>query len=334
MFGLNQKLLDQVWIEYHSFVQWIIYIKVIHAMNFNLSQIDLNLLVVFDALMRDRHVTHAGERIGLSQPATSNALARLRYLTKDELFIRAKSGLQPTPVAIALANQIQPALQQIQIALSSAESFEPRTSDRVFAIGMTDYVEFVLLPPLLEKLEQVAPNLKIQVRTGDRQQLFDLLDNGKVDLICGVFPEQISWHQEQLLFQERFVCTCRQNHSFIRDSLSLEEYLATSHLLISIKEDMVGRVDNLLAKQELSRNITISIPHFLVAPSILSRTDLIATLAERVAIAFAKDQKLKIFPCPLPMEKFSVFMRWHQSSRNHVTHSWLRHTLTEIATTI
>ncbi|PZU95769.1 MAG: LysR family transcriptional regulator [Pseudanabaena sp.] len=303
-------------------------------MNFSLSQIDLNLLVVFDALMRDRHVTRAGERIGLSQPATSNALARLRYLTKDELFIRAKSGLQPTPVAIALANQIQPALQQIQMVLSSEEGFEPMTSDRVFAIGMTDYVEFVLLPPLLEKLEQVAPNLKIQVRTGDRQQLFDLLDNGKVDLICGLFPEQIPWHQEQLLFQERFVCVCRQNHSFIRDSLSLEEYLAASHLLISIKEDMVGRVDSLLAKQGLSRNITISIPHFLVAPPVLSRTDLIATLTERVANTSVQKLNLKIFPCPLEIDGFSVFMRWHQSNRNQVTHCWLRNMLTEVAVNI
>ncbi|MFN9857073.1 MAG: LysR substrate-binding domain-containing protein, partial [Pseudanabaena sp.] len=246
-------------------------------MNFELNKIDLNLLVVFDALMHDRHVTRAGERIGLSQPAMSNALARLRHLTKDRLFIRAKSGLQPTPVAIALANQIQPALQQIHLALSSEAGFEPMTSDRVFAIGMTDYVEFVMLPLLLDQLEQVAPNLKIQVRTGDRQQLFDLLDNGKVDLICGVFPEQIPWHQEQLLFKERFVCACRQDHYLIQDSLSLEEYLTTSHLLISIKEDMVGRVDDTLAIQGLSRNIRLSIPHFLVAPSIIARTDLITT---------------------------------------------------------
>ncbi len=303
-------------------------------MNFSLNQIDLNLLVVFDALMRDRHVTRAGERIGLSQPATSNALARLRYLTKDKLFIRAKSGLQPTPVAIALANQIQPALQQIQIALSSEAGFEPMTSDRVFAIGMTDYVEFVLLPPLLEKLEQVAPNLKIQVRTGDRQQLFDLLDNGKVDLICGVFPEQIPWHQEQLLFQERFVCVCRQDHSLIQDSLSLEEYLTTSHLLISIKEDMVGRVDDTLAIQGLSRNIRLSIPHFLVAPSIIARTDLITTLAERIAIAFAKYLNLKVFPCPLEIDGFSVVMRWHQSTTNQSTHQWLRQLFTEISINI
>ncbi|HBC43424.1 MAG TPA: LysR family transcriptional regulator [Pseudanabaena sp.] len=303
-------------------------------MNFSLNQIDLNLLVVFDALMRDRHVTRAGERIGLSQPAMSNALARLRHLTKDRLFVRAKSGLQPTPVAIALANQIQPALQQIQIALSSEAGFEPMTSDRVLAIGMTDYVEFVLLPPLLEQLAQVAPNLKIQVRTGDRQQLFDLLDNGKVDLICGVFPEQISWHQEQLLFLERFVCVCRQDHSLIKSSLSLEEYLSTFHLLISIKEDMVGRVDDILAVQGLRRKIKLSIPHFLVAPSIIARTDLIATLAERVANTFARDLNLKVFPCPLEIAGFSVVMRWHQSTANQSSHQWLRQLFIEIATNI
>lgn len=165
------------------------------------------------------------------------------------------------------------------------------------------------------------------MRSGDRQQLFDLLDNG-------VFPEQIPWHQEQLLFQEHFVCVCRQNHSQIQDNLSLEEYIAASHLLISIKEDMVGRVDHLLAKQGLSRNIAISIPHFLVAPVILARTDLISTLATRVAIAFAQDLNLKVLPCPLPMESFSVFMRWHQSNRDHGTNCWLRNIFAEISLTI
>ncbi|XZN91831.1 MAG: LysR family transcriptional regulator [Microcoleus sp.] len=297
----------------------------------NLSGIDLNLLVVFDALMTERQVTRAGERIGLSQPATSNALARLRNLTQDELFVRSSGGLHPTPVAIALARQIQPALNQIQTALSPAQPFDPITSDRVFSIGMNDYVEFVLLPRLLEKLETIAPHVKIQVRAGDRQQSLALLDSGEIDLLCGLFPEQIAWHQEQLLFQEQFVCVCRRDRPSMGDSISLQEYVSASHLLVSVQEDMVGRVDNLLAKQNLTRNIALSIPHFLVAPSILARTNLIATLAERVALEFAPSQNLKILPCPLPLKGFSVFMRWHQSTRDLVTHAWLRALITQVA---
>ncbi|WP_019502859.1 LysR family transcriptional regulator [Pseudanabaena sp. PCC 6802] len=300
----------------------------------NLTSIDLNLLVVFDALMNERQVTRAGESIGLSQPATSNALARLRNLTSDELFIRTRVGLQPTPHAIAIAQHIQPALKQIQAALSLERNFDPMTSDRVFTIGMTDYVEFVLLPSLLSLLGTRAPNIKIQVRSGDRQHLLALLDSGEVDLICGLFPEKVLWHEEQPLFQEKYVCACRYDRPAIGDRLTLDDYLSVSHLLISIQEDMVGRVDKILAERNLKRHISISIPHFLVAPFILSHTDLIATLAKRVANEFSTTQNLKIFPCPLPIEGFSVSMRSHRSTHNHAAHVWLREIITEVARTI
>jgi DNA-binding transcriptional LysR family regulator len=297
----------------------------------NLAGIDLNLLVVFDALMTERQVTRAGERLGLSQPATSNALARLRSLTKDELFVRSSGKLQPTPVAIALAQQIQPALSQIQTALSTAQPFDPLTSDRVFSIGMSDHVEFVLLPRLLEKLETTAPHVKIQVRSGNRQQLLARLDRGEIDVMCGLFPDKIAWHEQQLLFREQFVCVCRRDHPSIGDSLSLEEYVNADHLLVSVQEDMVGRVDYLLAQQNLTRNIAVSTPHFLVAPSILARTNLIVTLVQRVAQRFAPTLNLKILPCPLPLKGFSVFMRWHQSMRDRATNSWLRSIIAEVA---
>lgn len=297
----------------------------------NLAGIDLNLLVVFDALMVERQVTRAGASIGLSQPATSNALARLRNLTQDELFVRSNGVLHPTPVAIALAQQIQPALSQIQTALSPALPFDPLTSDRVFSIGMNDYVEFVLLPRLLEKIETVAPHIKIQIRSGDRQQSLALLDSGEIDLLCGLFPEQIAWHEQQLLFQEHFVCVYRCDRPSIDDVLSLEEYVSADHLLVSVQEDMIGRVDRLLAIENLTRNIALSIPHFLVAPAILARTNLIATLAERVAREFATTQNLQIRPCPLPIEGFAVFMRWHQSTRDLPPHVWLRGMFTDVA---
>jgi DNA-binding transcriptional LysR family regulator len=297
----------------------------------NLAGIDLNLLVVFDALMTERQVTRAGERLGLSQPATSNALTRLRNLTKDELFVRSGGKLHPTPVAVALYQQIQPALNQIQTALSPALPFDPMTSDRVFSIGMSDYVEFVLLPGLLEKLETTAPHVKIQVRSGNREQQLALLDSGEIDLICGLFANKIAWHEKQLLFQEQFVCVCRRDHPSIGNTISLEEYAHAAHLLVSVQEDRVGRVDFLLAQQNLTRNIALSTPHFLVAPSILARTNLIATLVERVAKEFALTLNLKILPCPLPLKGFSVFMRWHQSMRDFATHAWLRRIITEVA---
>lgn len=290
----------------------------------NLAGIDLNLLVVFDALMTEQNVTRAGERVGLSQPATSNALARLRSAINDDLFIRTAAGLRPTPTAIALHQQLRPALQQIQAALLDQPTFDPATSDRVFAIGMSDYGEFTLLPNLMQQLQTLAPRISVQVRSGDRQKLLSLLDRGEIDLACGVFPEKIAWHQEQLLLQESYVCVCRQNHPVIGSSLSLAEYLSVSHLLVSIKEDRVGRVDALLAEQNLKRQIALSTPHFLTAPFILAQTDLVATLAHRVALAFARNQQLKLLPLPFSLPGFSVVMRWHQSTEASPACQWFR----------
>jgi DNA-binding transcriptional LysR family regulator len=300
----------------------------IHHMN--LAAIDLNLLVVFDALMTHRHVTRAGERLGLSQPATSNALTRLRKLFDDPLFVRTAAGLQPTPKAIALAQQIQPALQQMQAVLLGKDEFNPAKSERVFSLGMSDYVEFVLLPKLMEKIQAIAPKLIVQIRTGDRHKLLSLLDTGDIDMAIGLFPEQVEWHEQQLLFQENYVCICRRQHPQIQRSLSLEQYVTASHLLVSIKEDRVGRVDDILTQHNLNRHIALSIPHFLVAPFVLAQTDLIATLAERVARTFARSQNLKIFPLPFAMDGFSVFMRWHESNRNHPAHVWLRELIAEV----
>ncbi|WP_204154367.1 LysR family transcriptional regulator [Leptolyngbya sp. CCY15150] len=297
----------------------------------NLAGIDLNLLVVFDALMTEQNVTRAGERVGLSQPATSNALARLRSLAKDGLFTRTAAGLRPTPTAIALHQQLRPALQQIQVVLLDQSTFDPATSDRVFAIGMSDYVEFTLLPHLMQAIQTLAPQISVQIRSGDRQKLLSLLDNGEIDLACGVFPEKIAWHQEQLLLQESYVCVCRKNHPIIGSSLSLEEYLSVSHLLVSVKQDRIGRVDTLLAEQNLKRHIALSTPHFLTAPFILAQTDLVATLAYRVALAFVNNQQLKLLPLPFAISNFSVFMRWHQSTETSPACQWLRSLALSIA---
>lgn len=300
----------------------------------NLAGIDLNLLVVFDALMTEQNVTRAGERVGLSQPATSNALARLRSLINDDLFIRTAAGLRPTPTAIALHQQLHSALHQIQVALLQESTFDPATSNQVFAIGMSDYVEFALLPGLLQKLQTLAPQVGVQIRSGDRQKLLALLDSGEIDLACGVFPEKIAWHREQLLLQESYVCVCRKDHPVIGSSLSLEEYLSVSHLLVSVKEDRIGRVDALLAEQNLKRHIALSTPHFLTAPFILAQTDLVATLAQRVALTFANNQNLKRLTLPFSISGFSVFMRWHQSTETSPACQWLRSIVLKVSKTM
>ncbi|MEO1394369.1 MAG: LysR family transcriptional regulator [Cyanobacteria bacterium J06634_5] len=300
----------------------------------NLSGWDLNLLVVFDALITEQHLTRASERVGLSQPATSNALARLRKLTQDELFVRTKGRFQPTPVAIALAQQIQPALQQIDTALVQTKPFDPATSDHIFSLGMSDYTAFLILPELLKTLKSLAPKIAVQVRTGERDRLLKLLDEGKVDVLCGVFPENIPWHQSQKLFEETFVCVCRQDHPQIGSEISLLQYSEAEHLLVSVAGDRSGRIDRILQQQGLSRHVSVAVPHFLVAPFILAQTDLIAMLAKRVAERFAQRQALKLLPSPVALTGFSVVMRWHQSSQTHADQVWLRSQIEAISRTL
>lgn len=302
----------------------------------NLAGIDLNLLVVFDALMTEQNVTRAGVRVGLSQPATSNALARLRNLTKDVLFIRTAAGIRPTPTAIVLHQKLRPTLQQIQSVLLEKSIFDPEVSDRTFAIGMSDNLGSTLLPNLMHRLQALAPRISVQIRAGNRQKLLSLLDDGQLDLVCGVFHEKIAWHREHLLFKEDFVCVCRKDHPVIQKTLSLDEYLSVSHLLISLKEDRIGLVDSLLSKRDLKRHIALSTPHFLTAPFILEKTDLIATMARRVAINFAYDRNLnlKLFPLPFSLPGFSVFMRWHQSTESSPACQWLRMIVLEVGRTV
>jgi DNA-binding transcriptional LysR family regulator len=298
--------------------------------HFNLAGVDLNLLVVFDALMSEHHVTRAAEKIGLSQPATSNALARLRTLFKDELFVKTSRGVVPTPKAVALVEPIRQALLHVQSALVTEQAFDPKTSDRVFQLGMDDYTESVFLARLKQKLEEVAPNVRIQVRSTDWQRSPKLLDTDEIDVAIGYCPQWQSWHQQQLLYEEGFVCVASRSNPISQDAISLQDYVAASHLLVSPKEDMVGMVDEILAQQNLKRHIALSLPHFLAAAFVIANTHLIATLPERLARLCAEALDLHICPLPFEMVGFSVDLLWHIKNNNDLGHVWLRTILVEL----
>lgn len=305
-----------------SKLQFLIRMAIQHI---NLAAIDLNLLVVFDALMAEKHVTRAAEKLGLSQPATSNALSRLRSLLNDALFVRTPTGMQPTPKALALAEPIQQVLLQIQTTLNEPIPFEPDQSDRIFTIGTTDYVEFILLPQLMATLQAIAPHARVQVKAAERQQLLRLVDDGAIDLAIGVFSDCSSWQIKQPLFREQFVGVMRQREHATSHPITLEDYLRASHLLVSPhNEDLVGWVDQVLEQKNLKRHVAIAVPHFLVAPFVLAQTDLIATLAERVAQTYAQVLNLRVFSLPFEAGGFEVSAVWHSKNNTDPAHMWLR----------
>jgi DNA-binding transcriptional LysR family regulator len=301
--------------------------SVIH--HFNLAGVDLNLLVVFDALMTSQHLTKAAEKIGLSQPATSNALSRLRKLFKDDLFIKTSKGMTPTPKAIELAEFIHEVLLQVQTAIYSESQFIPQESDRILRLGMDDYSELVFLPKLLKQLEILAPKVKIQVRSTNWMRSPKLLDADEIDLAIGHCPQFQTWHTRQLLYQEHFVCLFAEKFLF-QKAIALQEYIAASHLLVSPKEDMVGLVDQALALQNLSRNVAMSVPNFLIVPFLLVNTNLIATLPAQLVKTFVEVWQLYASPLPFEMTGFSVDILWHNKNDRDQGHIWLRNLISQI----
>ena len=317
----------------------------IHPVNgaVNLSGLDLNLLHVFDALMTEGSVTRAGQRVGLTQPAVSNALGRLRQLFGDELFIKSASGMVPTARAEALAMPIRAALETIRGALQANDDFASATSERTFTLGMNDYVEFTLLPPLIYELSRVAPGIRLQVRAINRVTGLELLDTAAIDIAIGSFPTIKSWHERGSLFSENWVCVgCDCNEMLPRhDQISLDAYLASPHLVVTSREEngsvdrLLGDFDDLLRQRGLpGRRVVATIPHFLAAPFVIERTPLLATMEERLARRHIGHLGLRLFKLPFEVASFEVVQVWHRRDEADPGHRWLRMQIETLAAEI
>ncbi|WP_245486721.1 LysR family transcriptional regulator [Rhizobium ruizarguesonis] len=210
----------------------------------NLQAVDLNLLVAFDAIMAERSVTRAGARIGRTQPAMSAALARLRQLFQDELFVRSPSGLEPTPRALDLAEPIGKSLRHAQEALAFSGVFDPRSSSASFRLGLSEHPAFALLPKLLAAIRQAAPNISVDVKGFvARERAVEMLDAGEVDAAVGVPVSSSPRILSRLLFEESFVSIVRADHPAAAEGLDLETFVGLDHLLVSPEGDRYGHVD-------------------------------------------------------------------------------------------
>ncbi|WP_207486007.1 LysR family transcriptional regulator [Arenibaculum pallidiluteum] len=297
----------------------------------DLHGIDLNLLVAFDALMAERSVTRAGTRIGRTQPAMSAALARLRSLLKDELFIRGPDGLQPTPRALDLAEPLGHALAQIQRTLEFTQAFDPSTSAATFSLGLSDHPTFVLLPRLLEALRVQAPGVTLRVRNfSARDDAITLLDSGAVDLTVGVPPSPAGRILSRPLFEERFVCILRRDHPAAQAPLDLDAFLALPHLLVSPENDRFGRVDAALARLGLKRRLALTLPHMYAAPLLIARSDMIATLLEGVIPASGQADGLRVLPPPVALEPVPFVLSWHRRNDAHPAQRWFRNCIASL----
>lgn len=297
----------------------------------NLAAVDLNLLVALDALLRERNVTRAAKVVGLTQPAMSNALSRLRTLLDDPVLVRTSHGMQPTPRAEALTAPLADALRQIRDAVLTSSAFNPKTSRHTFNIATQDYEVLVLIPALMDHLSREAPDVRLHVTTPTSRLPVDDLAQGRIDLTLGIHHEVHPGLYKAEILQERYACALHEHHPETKTPLTLARYAAMGHLLISPFGGMTGTVDDALEKLGMKRSVKLAVPHFALAPFVLLRTPYVLTLPERAAKLFADHLPIKLVEPPIELPGFKEYMFWHERSHNDPAHRWLRETIKAIA---
>ncbi|CAL9333098.1 LysR family transcriptional regulator [Streptomyces sp. enrichment culture] len=290
---------------------------------------DLNLLVVFSALLRERSVTRAAAALHLSQGATSAALGRLRTLFGDELFTRTRSGVEPTPRALELARRVEPALSLIHGAVTDRDRFEPATARRAFTLGMSDDLETALLPRLLAATSAL-PGIRLAVRQTTRNSVGGMIDRGEIDLGVAAAPAHGADHRSLDLFESGYTCLFSPRLLPLRTPLGLDDYLAHPHLLISY-DGRRGIVDDLLEARGLTRRVVASTTHFAGAALQLPALAALATLPTHAATPYAEVLGLATSPPPLPMPTYTVSAIWHATRTDDPGLRWLRGLVQEAA---
>jgi DNA-binding transcriptional LysR family regulator len=291
-----------------------------------LNAVDLNLLVVLRALLAERHVTRASRVLGMSQSATSHALARLRDLFGDPLLVRSGRTLALTPRAESLLPRLEHGLGELSGALRGEAEFEPETARRRFVMGMADYEQAVLLPALLSRLEREAPGVDLEVVNSATAA--EQIEDGRVDLAS--LPSAPSGLLSQPLLRERFACLLRRGHPASRKRLTLERYVELRHVVVAPRGSPGSLVDSELARLGYTRRVAVRVPNFLVAPIVVAESRFISTAPERLASRAARAYPVVMVPSPLKMA-FEMHLVWHARLSQDAAHTWLRRVIAEVA---
>jgi DNA-binding transcriptional LysR family regulator len=294
----------------------------------NVQDIDLNLLRVFDAVLRERGVTAAAARLGLTQPAVSNALARLRALFGDALFVRTPAGMDATPFARGVAEPVRQALALLESALAHGPGFDPATSTRAFRFYMSDLGQIEFLPPLIERVQRVASGVRLEAVAADLEHIADALATGALDLAVGFLPGLGPPVRRRPLFRDPYLCLMRADHPEKR--LTRKKFLEASHVLVTYRGGGHRVIEEAFERAGLTRRIALRVPHFSVVPMVLERTDLILTLPARVARVFERRGKFRTVPPPVPIPQAEVAVHWHERFEADPGNRWLREQIIEL----
>ncbi|HTO78826.1 MAG TPA: LysR family transcriptional regulator [Methylocystis sp.] len=288
---------------------------------------DLNLLLALKALVEEKSVSRAADKLCLSQPAMSHVLRRLRSQLDDPILVKTSSGMVPTERALALLDPTVTVLREIERIVEPPPRFDPATTRRRFVISTSDYVMFTLLPTLVGMMARLAPNIELHVRQPITGPPHVALEEENIDLAIGfdaIFGNAPHIRSDTLM-RENLVCLTRRcNTGVPGDHVSLEQFLECKHILITWREGGTGLIDDCLAKLGMHRDISIVLPHFMTAPWILEKTDLLLCLPQRMAERFVQLAPLKILPIPIELPRYELIMLWPPRQEKDQAHKWLR----------
>jgi DNA-binding transcriptional LysR family regulator len=293
-------------------------------MNLPLHKLDLNLLLVFRQLLTERNVSRAAETLELSQPAVSNALARLRRQLGDELFVRTPQGMAPTPYAELIAEGLLHALGMVHDTLNQSSAFVPATSNRRFTIGMTDIGEIWFLPRLMALLAEHAPGVTLSTVRNTAVNLREDMEAGKVDLAIGLLPQLKSGFFQRKLLSTRYVCLMRKGHPLDKPRMSLKAFASAEHLMVVSPGTGHGQIDELMQRAGIQRKVRLTVPHFTPVGHLLQATDMLATVTEQLARKCAEPFGLVSVKHPVTLPEVSINLFWHAKAHKDAANQWLR----------
>jgi len=285
------------------------------------TKTDLNLFLTFEVIYTERNLTKAAEILGITQPAVSNALSRLRDTFKDELFIRTSKGMIPTPVAQNIMPDIRNALNLMRNTINESETFNPKTAHNIFKISIGDTSEYRLLPELIQRLSQKAPRVDVESYLTPREETPRDLASGNIDFAIDPPIHADSTLKNRKIYSDNYVLIVRKGHPIAKKrKLSLEDYLSLSHIQISKRSSGIGHVDMTLNRLGVSRRIALRAQHYLVAPYIIQQSDLAITSIK----SFARGRDLKTLSLPFKIDPLILHLYWHESKDQDASNIWMR----------
>lgn len=290
----------------------------------DIRQVDLNLLVIFDAMARLRSVSRTAEAVGLSQPATSAALARLRAMFADALFVRAGAQMEATPRALELAPVVRQVVETIHRQILQPPAFDPATAQRAFTLLTPDIGEVAFLPGVLRRLRQEAPQVKLHARAMPREAAAEALESGAAELAVGFFPDlHKAGFYQQGLFKTSYACIAAGDNRAVPERMTMKQYLAAKHVVV-LPDGREHALDRFLRDKGLQREIVLELSHFISLLALLPGTDLVATVPQDIATVLERHIAIRRIELPFKAPQIDVQQFWHRRMHHDAGHVWLR----------